>query len=322
MALKAITKASDTIEVSTTIVALYGQPGTGKTSIGGTSAHPLLLDFDRGSHRSAFRPDTVKVEAWADVAQIARDDLAGYSTLVVDTAGRALDFLAAAMPPTEGKTQLKRPSGGLTLQGFGRLKDDFVSWLRKVNTFGLDVILICHDKEEKDGDQRIVRPDITGGSYHEIVKVADFVGYVAKLDGRSTILDFNPTAQWIGKNSAGFPPLPVPDFATDPEWFAGIMARMKAALGGIAQRQKEAVDKLAEFRGQIEFAKTAGELDTWNALIEEAASLGKPLSLQAWTALKKAAEGQGLVYDRDAKAFRAKAEPGQKEGTPEAREAA
>lgn len=298
--LKAITKASDQIAVATTIVCLYGQPGVGKTSITGTAASPLLLDFDRGSHRSAFRPDTVIVDAWSDVAGITRDDLSGYSTLVVDTAGRALDFLAAAMPATEGKTQLKRPSGGLTLQGFGRLKDDFVSWLRRINTFGLDVVLICHDKEEKDGDSRIVRPDITGGSYNEIIKVADFVGYVGKLDGRNTILDFNPTSSWIGKNSAGFPPLTVPNFADDSEWFSGIVKQMKSALGGAAQRQREAIDTLTAFKARV---AVADGKDGFNALIAEASALGKPLNVQAWNALKKAAESSGLTYNKDTKLF-------------------
>lgn len=323
MALKQITKASEPLAVHATIVCLYGYPGSGKTSIASTAAHPLLLDFDRGSHRSAFRPDTIQVESWGDVAHISCADLAGYSTLIVDTAGRALDFLAAAMPASEGKSLLKLSSGRITQQGYGYLKDSFVRWLRLITTFGLDVVLICHDKEEKDGDNRIIRPDITGGSYHEIVKVSDFVGYVGKLDGRNTILDFNPTSQWIGKNSAGFDPLAVPDFADEPEWFAGIVARMKSSLGNIAKRQREALEKLAGFKAKVEQVKS---VDDYNTLIGEAQALGKPLNLQAWNALRKAAESDGMAYDKEAKRFVEPEQPepqeDQAEGGQEAREAA
>jgi hypothetical protein len=295
-----ITKASDPIQVQAVNIVIYGQPGAGKTSIAGAAKSALLLDFDRGSHRSAFRPDAVRIEHWNEVAQLTKQDLEGYSTLALDTGGRALDFLAAAMPATEGKTQLKRPSGGLTLQGFGRLKDEFGGWLRRINTFGLDVLIICHDKEDKDGDSRIIRPDITGGSYAEILKLADFCGYLYKGDQNRSVLDFNPTQAWIGKNSAQLPPLVVPHFAEEPQWFAGVIDKMKAALGNVAQAQKEAVDKLGQFREQVDLCATA---EQFNELIAAAGSLGNPLRLQAWNILRKAAEGTGLVYDKAAKAF-------------------
>lgn len=295
-----ITKASDAIEVKTTNVVIYGQPGAGKTSILGTCEAPLLLDFDRGAHRSAFRPDAVRIESWGDITSLTREDLAGYKTLGLDTAGRALDFLAAAMPFSEGKTQLKRPSGGLTLQGYGRLKDDFISWMRQINTMGLDIVLIAHDREDKDGDLRFFRPDIMGGSYGEIVKSADFVGYLGKTDGDKTVLNFSPNAAWIGKNSAGFPPLYVPNFAIEPQWFAGILTQMKAALGGVAERQKAAVNALTEFKAKVDEAQ---DLEGLNALIAAAQALGRPLSLQAWNYLKKEAADAGFGYDKEAKAF-------------------
>jgi hypothetical protein len=94
MALK-ITRAADPITVERLNLCVYGQPGAGKSSLAFTAEAPLLLDFDRGAHRAANRKDTVQVSAWSDVSDMGADDLAPYSTVIVDTAGRALDSLTA-----------------------------------------------------------------------------------------------------------------------------------------------------------------------------------------------------------------------------------
>ena len=88
-----IIPASTPITVSTICVVIYAVPGSGKTSLAQTASRPLLLDFDRGAHRSANRKDTVQVSAWSDVTAIGADDLNDYDTVIVDTAGRALDTL-------------------------------------------------------------------------------------------------------------------------------------------------------------------------------------------------------------------------------------
>lgn len=294
-----ITKATDEIEITSIISLIYGQPGTGKTSICGTAKDTLLLDFDRGSHRSAFRPDTVRVESWAQVANIQKEDVAGYKTIAVDTAGRALDFLIAGMPATEGKTQLKRNSGEPTLQGYGMLKASFTGWLRRLTTLGLDVIMIAHDREDKDGDTRLIRPDITGGSYGELVKAADFVGYLYK-EGKDTILDFSPCAAFIGKNSAGLEALRVPNFAENPDWFAGVMAKMKSAMGGIAERQRDAIKLIEALKERVEEAETGSDYD---AIKKSMAEWPRPMKEQGWSILTKAAKKAGFKYDRKADAF-------------------
>lgn len=295
-----VTKSTDALPIGSAIFLLYGQPGVGKTSTGATAEAPLLLDFDRGARRSAFRPDTVQINAWGDVAGISADDLTGYKTLVVDTAGRALDFLAASMPTSEGKTQLKRSSGDLTLQGYGALKGSFTAWLKRITTFGLDVVLLAHDKEDKDGDSRIIRPDVMGGSYSELLKVADFVGYLYRDGNRRNVLDFNPTDRWVGKNSAQLQPLVVPNFVETPNWFGGVIADCKKALGAVAEAQKVAVDQMAEIRGAL---SDCDDADMLTMVMDSFTDLPKPLKLQAWNLVTKRAKEIGLKWNKDAGEF-------------------
>src|SRR5690606_12335554 len=115
---------------------IYGAPGLGKTSLAFTADTPLLLDFDQGAHRAANRKDIVQVRAWGDVTSITEDDLAPFNTIIVDTAGRALDALTADIIRRNPK--LGR-GGALTLQGYGALKAEFIAWLKLLNGFGKDV---------------------------------------------------------------------------------------------------------------------------------------------------------------------------------------
>jgi hypothetical protein len=127
------------------------------------------------------------------------DALAPYSSVIEDTVGRCLDLITADIAATDPK---KAPGGNLSQQGWGVLKNRFRQHIATLRALGKDVLLIAHDKEDKDGDTRIVRPDIVGGSFGEVMKVADFVGY-CYMSGRDRVLDFNPTDRWIGKNPAG-----------------------------------------------------------------------------------------------------------------------
>jgi hypothetical protein len=71
-------------------------PGIGKTSLAFTADNPLLLDFDQGAHRAPNRKDIVRSPVGRRRG-ITADDLSCYNTVIVDTAGRALD---ASCPPT------------------------------------------------------------------------------------------------------------------------------------------------------------------------------------------------------------------------------
>jgi hypothetical protein len=250
MLAKPVTKSTDPVSITGIVVCIYGDPGVGKTSLAFTAERPLLLDFDHGSHRAFVRKDMVSPASWADVAEIELSDLEGYKTLVIDTGGRAADFIQAAIPFSEGKTMLKTNSGNLTLQGYGMLKNIYTGWLKKITTFGIDVIIVCHAKEEKNGDFVTFRPDITGGSVQEIYKSCDFLGYMGCLDGKSVILDFNPgpNQAWLGKNAANLEPLRIPDFVQIPDFFSTIIERMKAKFTNQLKMQEVMVDEIQQHR--------------------------------------------------------------------------
>ena len=52
-----IIRSTDEIVVENIVMMIYGQPDAGKTSTAFTADKTLLIDCDRGAHRSRFRQD-------------------------------------------------------------------------------------------------------------------------------------------------------------------------------------------------------------------------------------------------------------------------
>jgi hypothetical protein len=295
-----ILKPTDPIDVKNPVFLIFGQPGIGKSSLGYSVKDGLSLDFDKGAHRAANRRDTLVIDAWADVAGLTTPGiLTPYAALTVDTVGRCLDVMMADIILDNPK--LARSGGDLNQQGWGALKTRFRTWTSTIRTLGKDLLLIAHDKEDKDGDVRVVRPDIVGGSYGEVMKIADFVGYLS-MNGRQRVLDFSPTDRWVGKNPAGWAPFKVPPVAEAGAFMADLFDQGRKALGQISAESAAAVQVMDSWRAKI---AAFTQVEHFNAAIPEIRSLGLPLYPQVAKVLVDRGLEIGLSFDAKAKAFTA-----------------
>lgn len=293
-----IIKATDIIEVAHPVFLIFGQPGICKTSLAYSTKDPLLLDFDSGAHRAANRRDTLQIGAWADVVELmsSREALEPYATVIPDTVGRCLDVMTADIIR---ETPKLGPNGNLSQQGWGVLKNRFRTWTSSLRALGKDVLLIAHDKEDKDGDTRVVRPDIVGGSYGEVMKIADFVGY-AYMAGKDRVLDFNPTDRWVGKNPAGWAPFKVPPVGKAQDFMADLFDQGRAALGTISEASAKIASQVEEWRDRIvEF----GKAEEFNAAIVEIKKLPVLIQAQVAKSLMDFAKTSGIPFDAAKKQF-------------------
>jgi len=284
-----ITRAADPIKVERLNMVIYGPPGLGKTSLAFTAATPLLLDFDNGSYRSINRKDVVRVESWSSVVGITAEDLAPYSTVVIDTAGRALDTITADIIKTDPKGHR---NGALTLPGYGTLKTRFTGFLKLMNSFGKDVVLIAHSDEQRNGDDVIERLDVQGGSKGEIYKAADAMGRLVMVNGQR-VLRFSPSDAAFGKNPGQLPPLDVPDAgsAAFAGFLAGVIQRTKDRLNEMTAAQAEALAEQEWFRDALPNVTTREGV---NALLTRASDAGGPCKAM----LHGRATALGLVFDK------------------------
>jgi hypothetical protein len=290
MALK-ITPASEPIPVTRITMALYGDPGVGKTTLAFSAEKPLLFDFDNGAHRASNRRDVVRVATWDDVDGVTVSDLAPYSTIIVDTAGRMLDALSTDIIANDAK--LGR-GGVLSQQGWGRLKQRFTGWLKLLNQSGKDVILIAHGTEKMDGEVVNARLDVQGGSKDEIYKSVDAMGRVYIKNGKRVVC-FDPTESAFGKNPGQFPLIEVPSPITA-DFMAKIVAQTKEALN----HQTEAMVEAAKLQANwIEAFSLLETVDDYNGKLEAL----KDQSPAIKKLFMDSATNRGLVFDRKAMTF-------------------
>ena len=196
-------KKPSELEVNSSIkVLVYGQPGLGKTTLGLSAPKPLLLDFDGGVHRvnALHQSDTVQVRKWEDVIEVLKEDLSDYQTLVIDTAGKMLDFMTVYIIQNDPK--MGQRDGSLQLKGYGFRKVMFQNFLKQVSAMQKNLVFVAHDKEDKQGDNLFVRPDIGGSISGDLIKELDLVGYMEAI-GKKRTISFDPCEKFYGKNTCG-----------------------------------------------------------------------------------------------------------------------
>jgi hypothetical protein len=205
----------------TIFVTIYGDPGNRKTSWAASAESPVILDFDKRAHRAYTegKVDRIDVDNFDDISEVIQKFRGKYKTLIIDTAGRALDIKTSEIIRTSKKTPTLKAHnqfGGLSLPGYGILKTSFYNVVQEIADSGMHCIFVCHGKRTKEGDSIFWEPDVVGSSADEIYKISDLMGLMAPVNGR-TAFRCNPSEQWQGKNPLGLSTVII-DKKDEPGW--------------------------------------------------------------------------------------------------------
>lgn len=291
----AIIKKTDVFPKRPVIIVIYGTPGVGKTSLFNTSKNPILLDCDRGADRSINRQDTIVANSWKEVLQ-DEGEIKNYSTLGIDTAKATLDdFLMTHVIEQDYKLKTNK------LKAYGAIGDEFKLFVNRRRNDGVDIVVIAHAKEDKDGDIIKLSPDVTGQSKDLLLRIADQVGFLTMVNNKRT-LTFEPTDKTVGKNVAKLPTMEVPD-ETDPAFqtfMAEIIEKVKDSIQRQTEEQKEALNKIRELSEAIALMEEAEQA---NAISGDILTLTKMqqagIKAQFMTRIKEV----GIKYDKEQKKF-------------------
>lgn len=307
-------KASELTEKKTISILVYGQPGAGKSSLAVSAPGPVaVFDFDGGIQRvnAAHLAETeiLVVSDWTEVGQaLASEEIAAFQTIVIDTAGKMLSFMDKYII---AGSRDRNPTRSLTLNEYGVRKTMFNNFVQQVLTMGKNLVFIAHDREEKDGEIKKIRPEIGGSSAGDLIKELDLVGYL-EIIGNDRVISFTPNERYYAKNACNLPPkLKIPVILDD----KGNMA--KDAKGHVIRNtfladiirmytmsQSERNNQLAQYDTLKEVIDdkvgTIKDADTANAMFDELSKLEVIFDSELYwkQVLHEKCTSLGLKYDK------------------------
>ena len=268
-----IKKPNELQTKKTLSVLIYGQPGMGKSTLALSAPNPLLLDFDGGVHRvnAAHRVDTVQISKWEEVDEVLNSpEIAEYQTIVIDTAGKMLSFMDKYI--MQNNQKMKKADGTLSLQGYGVRKNMFINFVNQVSLLGKSVVFVAHEREEKNGDEKQIRPEIGGSSAGDLIKELDLVGYMEAI-GKKRTISFNPCEKFYGKNTCNLPErLEVPAIINEKGDITGdnnLMTKIIQAYSAYQEKQNELTNDYEDLMDLIRSNIDAiTDADSANAMME------------------------------------------------------
>lgn len=269
-----IKKPNELQTKKTLSVLIYGQPGMGKSTLALSAPNPLLLDFDGGVHRvnAAHRVDTVQISKWEEVDEVLNSpEIAEYQTIVIDTAGKMLSFMDKYI--MQNNQKMKKADGTLSLQGYGVRKNMFINFVNQVSLLGKSVVFVAHEREEKNGDEKQIRPEIGGSSAGDLIKELDLVGYMEAI-GKKRTISFNPCEKFYGKNTCNLPErLEVPAIINEKGDITGdnnLMTKIIQAYSAYQEKQNELTNDYEDLMDLIRSNIDAiTDADSANATMED-----------------------------------------------------
>ncbi len=235
---------------------IYGQPGTGKTTLALSADKPVLIDLDRGLYRveKRFQCPSLQVENYQQILDLLKSgELAPFNTIVIDTLGKLVDRIGDYVARQNPK--FKQGDGTLSMKAWGAIKVQFTALVKQIFNSNKSVIFVAHEKEDKDDDIRFVRPDVSGSSGKDIVKELDLMGYM-EMKGNKRTVSFTPNEKYYAKNALNLPPvIEVPNTASGNTFF------QDKIVAAVAEKRRQEAELLADYESLKNIIETkVGEI--------------------------------------------------------------
>ena len=299
-------KKANEIELPTTVsVLIYGNPGSGKTTMACSMPKALLFDLDRGIHRAKNNStDVVQVKSMDDVYEVLKSkEIDGYETLIFDTLGRLFDFMVCDI--------LKRNKiAKMRIQDYGTLKIDFDNLISQIRVKNKNVLFVAHETEEKveinDKTSIVKRPDTgIGSGGKSLIKDLDVIGYV-RVQNKRPVISFNPDDDYYAKNGYDLEDniqVPIIKDGEDNNFLEEvIIKKVKESLAKRKEKEKAYNELLEYFDNEIKAIDNIDDFNLFYNDLENKQHINNSLFVVKKKMIKRAEE-LGYIADKESKKF-------------------
>lgn len=207
--------------------------------------------------------------------------------------------------------KIKKADGTLSLQGYGVRKNMFINFVNQVTLMGKSVIFVAHEREEKNGEDKQIRPEIGGSSAGDLIKELDLVGYMEAI-GKDRTISFDPCEKFYGKNTCNLPArIKIPVIINAEGTITGPNDFMTKIVNTYQTYQEKQAELSSEYEGLMEVIKEqiamVADADTANEVKQSLENLQHIFDskLQAGMLLNKRCKELGLKFDKVKKIYEA-----------------
>lgn len=289
------------------IMIISGLPGTGKTTLALSAPDVLLIDTDEGicRVRPEHRRDSSICKTYEDILSDIKAAEGTYKTIVIDTAGALIDYIKDWAVRTDAKAS--KSSGGISLQGFGIVKQEFLRLSNELRK-KFNVIYLFHEQMEKNNEDIFYSIICEGAAKTLVYQPADLAAHLFIQNGER-YLGFTPTAQYTAKAAYGIKGLvKVPELSegTPNDFLGKLFATVRVnlekeseALSGEKAKYEKAMADGMQFISMLEKPEEVKGCAETIKLLDHALTSEKELK----AAFNEKLKGLGIKWDKDAKAY-------------------
>lgn len=285
---------------ATYIGLIFGSPKSGKTSLAASARKPLLIDLDKGAHRTAGKDragmDVVQVDHYTNdfLPFISSPDLKNYDTIVIDTFGALVDMIIR-----------DKFSGVMNPQKWGIVKTEVISIANTLRMTGKSILFLAHESEDNNDGKIIKRPQCQGKAKDELMKLLDFIGHTTKA-GNDFVLEFGGDDSIYCGNTYGFQnryTLPDIKIEVNDFWQRVIEKQIEDFLEQDEAAGEELRAKIEEYGDKISDLSDEKQFGDFLTELAKDTTLTSGATLRVKKDLLEAATAKGFVYDKESKSF-------------------
>lgn len=294
------------------VLIISGMPGVGKSTLALSAPDVMLVDADEGMSRvnpEHRKPSSIS-KTYEEMLSDVRSSVGRYKTIVIDTGGALIDLMKDWAIRTEPKAS--KNNGGISLQGFGVVKTEFLRLFKELRT-NFNVVMLFHEQKEKQ-DEDVFYDLMCEGSAKTLVWQPADLGAHMFINNGERFLGFTPTANYNAKSAYGIKGIvKIPELRPgDPntflaDLFKNVRSNQAAEHDSIKGQQEAYEDVMKAGIALVSGVESPEDATTAISEIKQMShSLTSQKELEA--AFKAKVKELGFTWDKAAMAYVVKAE--------------